>query len=680
MKRKFSSPFVQFFLRLPSGKLKTCYCAPTTTIFSLKQRVCSEDGYPTLNQTWFWNFRELKDDKTIWEEQLRNDITIQIRISSAKGWKPVHFACEIGKADALKKILKQNYTQADASNSGVTPLHLCCKVGFSDGVRILMRCASTIDPIDKKGATPLTEAIIYDKPMCAKLLLQHGANPDHMYKDECLLYIAAKMESFSCVDELIVHGASLKCSEENRCLCSLHDQLGFVLKLHLMLGKMMKNTKNERENTATDNMDICSMNCEERFYAEHKKVFLQYLQKNPGLIEGNLAYFFKHHDFFPFETKRDIIQGKITQLVQASTSPLKIKVTRSNILEESFVQVTEKIPTLEKFVSPTLKVKFRGEPGVDVGGVRKEWFLLLSRELLNPDYALFSVLPDCTYKPNILSHVNRHHLQYFRFIGYLIGLALINNVLLDFRLYSGFYKAVLNLPISRTDLKFEHEDLYKNLCSILENRECIEDLCLDFTADIMQFDEIKNFELKDGGASIPVTSDNVEEYVDLLTEFRLLKGIEKQMDSLVKGIDTIFPLSYLKLLTEKELEILLCGDKSLDIDDWKRNTLYSGYSRKSPQIQWFWKIVEDLTDRERELLLEFVTSSNRVPIGGFAFLMSGDGIKKFKIHKAPYYSERLPSSHTCFNELVLPEYPTQEILQERLLYAVVHSNKGFALS
>lgn len=42
-----------------------------------------------------------------------------------------------------------------------------------------------------------------------------------------------------------------------------------------------------------------------------------------------------------------------------------------------------------KELKKRLMVKFRGEEGLDYGGVAREWLHLLSREMLNPQYGLF---------------------------------------------------------------------------------------------------------------------------------------------------------------------------------------------------------------------------------------------------------------------------------------------------
>ncbi|KAK2114124.1 E3 ubiquitin-protein ligase, partial [Saguinus oedipus] len=55
-------------------------------------------------------------------------------------------------------------------------------------------------------------------------------------------------------------------------------------------------------------------------------------------------------------------------------------------------------------------------------------------------------------------------------------------------------------------------------------------------------------------------------------------------------------------------ELLLSGMPEIDVSDWIKNTEYtSGYEREDPVIQWFWEVVEDITQEERVLLLQFVT-------------------------------------------------------------------------
>lgn len=66
-----------------------------------------------------------------------------------------------------------------------------------------------------------------------------------------------------------------------------------------------------------------------------------------------------------------------------------------------------------------------------------------------------------------------------------------------------------------------------------------------------------------------------------------------------------------------------------------------------------------------------------MPLEGFKALQGIGGPQKFQIHKAFGRPDRLPSAHTCFNQLDLPEYETKEQLRERLHVALYEGREGF---
>ena len=66
-----------------------------------------------------------------------------------------------------------------------------------------------------------------------------------------------------------------------------------------------------------------------------------------------------------------------------------------------------------------------------------------------------------------------------------------------------------------------------------------------------------------------------------------------------------------------------------------------------------------------------------MPLGGFKVLQGVQGPTKFSIHKSYGAGERLPSAHTCFNQLDLPEYESKEQLAERLAMAIHEGREGF---
>ncbi|XP_016145867.1 LOW QUALITY PROTEIN: E3 ubiquitin-protein ligase HACE1-like [Sinocyclocheilus grahami] len=289
-----------------------------------------------------------------------------------------------------------------------------------------------------------------------------------------------------------------------------------------------------------------------------------------------------------------------------------------------------------------IAVRFHGEEGMGQGVVR-EWFDILSNEIINPDYALFTQSADGT----TFQH---------------LGLALYHRQLVNIYFTRSFYKHILGIPVSYQDVSSIDPEYAKNLQWILDND--ISDLGLELTFSV----ETDVFGTK-------------EEYVQLVTELRMTRAIQPQINAFLQGFHTFILPSLIQLFDEYELELLLSGMPEIDVMDWKKNTEYtSGYDLQEPVIQWFWEVVENLTQEERVLLLQFVTGSSRVPHGGFAFLLGGSGLQKFTIAAVPYTSNLLPTSSTCINMLKLPEYPSKDVLRDRLLVALHCGSYGYTMA
>ncbi|XP_078068547.1 E3 ubiquitin-protein ligase HACE1 isoform X2 [Mustelus asterias] len=326
-------------------------------------------------------------------------------------------------------------------------------------------------------------------------------------------------------------------------------------------------------------------------------------------------------------------------------------------------------------------VRFHGEEGMGQGVVR-EWFDILSSEIINPDYALFTQSADgTTFQPNSNSSVNPDHLNYFRFAGQILGLALYHRQLVNIYFTRSFYKHILGIPVNYQDVASIDPEYAKNLQWILDNDISDLGLELTFSVETDVFGAMEEVPLKPGGISILVTQENKAEYVQLVTELRMTRAIQPQINAFLQGFHLFIPPSLIQLFDEYELELLLSGMPEIDVADWKRNTEYtSGYEKDDPVIQWFWEVVEALTQEECVLLLQFVTGSSRVPHGGFAYLMGGSGLQKFTVAAVPYTSNLLPTSSTCINMLKLPEYPSKENLKDRILVALHCGSYGYTMA
>uniref|UniRef100_A0AAR2K4E1 E3 ubiquitin-protein ligase n=1 Tax=Pygocentrus nattereri TaxID=42514 RepID=A0AAR2K4E1_PYGNA len=353
---------------------------------------------------------------------------------------------------------------------------------------------------------------------------------------------------------------------------------------------------------------------------------------------------------------------------------IKIHVNRKTLFEDSFQQIMSFHP---QDLRRRLWIIFPGEEGLDYGGVAREWFFLLSHEVLNPMYCLFEYAGKDNYclQINPASSINPDHLKYFKFIGRFIAMALFHGKFIDTGFSLPFYKRILNKPLALKDLESIDPEYYNSLIWIKENNleEC--GLEMYFSVDKEILGEVTTHELKPDGGNILVTEENKEEYIRLVAEWRLSRRVEEQTQAFFEGFNEVLPQQYLQYLDAKELEVMLCGMQEIDLADWQRNTIYRHYARSSKQIIWFWQFVKEMDNEKRMRLLQFVTGTCRLPVGGFADLMGSNGPQKFCIEKVGK-ENWLPRSHTCFNRLDLPPYKSYEQLKEKLTLAI-EETEGF---
>ena len=79
------------------------------------------------------------------------------------------------------------------------------------------------------------------------------------------------------------------------------------------------------------------------------------------------------------------------------------------------------------------------------------------------------------------------------------------------------------------------------------------------------------------------------------------------------------------------------------------------------------------------LFIYFLLCS-QVPLDGFKALQGSDGTKQFNIQKAFGGTHLLPSAHTCFNQLDLPAYTSEDMLREKLMIAIKEGSEGFGFA
>ncbi|GLE00956.1 hypothetical protein PINS_up009753 [Pythium insidiosum] len=420
-------------------------------------------------------------------------------------------------------------------------------------------------------------------------------------------------------------------------------------------------------------------------FVEANRVLLNLLvREKPGLLDNSLAALIKMprcRAFVDFDNKRTYFQSAMRKLrqnalrTQVGSSSVRLSVRRDRIFEDSYYALRHRSGAE---LRRKLHVSFTGEEGIDAGGVTREWYVILAREIFNPNYVLFTSAADSpTFQPNPLSYVNKDHLHFFEFVGKVIGKAVADGQLLDAHFTRSFYKHILQLPISYHDMEAIDPEYYRNLHSILDNPIADLGLELTFSAEQSNFGRMEIVDLIPNGRHVAVTDENKMEYVKLVTHHRMATGIRQQIDAFLKGFHQLVPPELIAIFNENELELLISGMPEIDIDDLKSNTEYANYKPTDPVIRWFWNVLYTFNHEERALFLQFVTGTSKVPLEGFKALEGMRGTQKFNIHKAFGNPNALPSAHTCFNQLDLPEYESEDKLRQCLLLAIREGSEGF---
>ena len=405
-------------------------------------------------------------------------------------------------------------------------------------------------------------------------------------------------------------------------------------------------------------------------YEKYRKLIMQIIQNNILRLSTTFKFLLDYPEITGFQIRSSYFYSQMKKKIKNGT--LEFKVRRGNIFADSYSRLrnSKTDELLKRF-----RVSFIGEPGVDLGGVTRDWFTTLVKEIFNPNYALF--IPSANERsnqPNPLSYINEDHINYFRFAGKIIARALIEGLNLDAHLTTSFSKHILHHSVNLRDLEDVDEELHQSLVWMLNND--VEPLDMYFTADTDVLGEHQTVNLKPNGSNIKVTNENKEEFVNLMVERRLKGSIINQVNAFCEGFNSLIPYEDIKRFTPNELDLLICGIPEIDVEDLKRYTeIQEPYNANTPVIKFFFDAISKWDNENLAKLILFMTGSSQVPLNGF---------KSFKDMNKPITiapgggKERLPAAHTCFNRLDLPEYDSEEELNQKLMFAIQECNSfGF---
>ncbi|KAF2674656.1 hypothetical protein BT63DRAFT_16591 [Microthyrium microscopicum] len=377
-----------------------------------------------------------------------------------------------------------------------------------------------------------------------------------------------------------------------------------------------------------------------------------------------------------------------------------LNIRRKCIIEDSLQRISEAISSSEEEAKKALKVHFEGEDGIDAGGLRKEWFLLLVKELLDPDVGLFLYNEEtnfCYFNPSSLESSEQYQL-----VGAVLGLAIYNFTILDvpfppflFRKLAAAAPQGMGAEIHQGwrptwrpdigDLAQYDPALARNLQQILDyDGNVAEDIGAYFQIDTVNYGKIQQVSLGPGGENRVVNKKNREEYVDLYVDYLLDKAVRRQFEPFARGFFNVCGGNALSLFRGEEIELLIRGSGELDFNILRGTAVYENWKdddtdkditkgdeveTRFPVVKWFWELMELSEVDDQRRVLRWITGSDRIPAAGSLTI---------RIQCLGTEDDRLPQARTCFNMLQLWNYSSRRSFIRKFWYAVVES-EGFGL-
>ncbi|XP_031558665.1 probable E3 ubiquitin-protein ligase HERC4 isoform X2 [Actinia tenebrosa] len=373
------------------------------------------------------------------------------------------------------------------------------------------------------------------------------------------------------------------------------------------------------------------------------------------------------------EVHRRNVQSLISMAPSTPIHPcLVILVHRENIVQDTLTQITKSHPVdLKK----PLKVIFVNEEAVDVGGVRKEFFLLLLTELLDPKYGMFTCIEES--QTIWFNDLTFEESPMFLLIGVICGLAIYNSTIINLRFPPVLYKKLLHRKPTLDDFRAFKPSVARNLQYLLDyHDDDVEDTFgLDFQVVREKYGAVEKIDLIPNGSEVKVTAENREQYVDAYIDYNLNKSVHKQFEAFSMGFHRVCGGRVLDFFHPQELMEMVVGCQEYDFKIFEKVAEYKGeYYDRHLVIMNFWDVFHEFPLDMKKQFLAFLTGSDRVPILG---------MESLKIIIQPVaggeHGEHLPVAHTCFNLLDLPRYPTKEIMKNKLSQAIQYST-GFGLA
>ena len=390
-----------------------------------------------------------------------------------------------------------------------------------------------------------------------------------------------------------------------------------------------------------------------------------------------------------FYKKRIWLQKKINNFMLDNTKNNKpLIISRKNILKETFNQF---MSNQDLNFYRRIQINFVGEMAYDDGGVEREWYSELFKEIFSGKNNFFREIKEKSEAKGTYFIANqiedsddKNRDLYFSFIGRLFSKAILDKILIPYELNPIMLKYLLFSNYNDdndeqeeiqniydiNDIKYYDYEIYNSLQNILNtNFEENNNNEIYFIWNVNK----KEIELIENGKNILLNNDNKNIFVNKVVELICFKSIKTELKSLKNGLIGVIPLNFIKIFSIEEFNFILSGQQEINLNDWKANTIYKGnINEKNEVIKFFWEVLSELTNEQLLLFYRFCTGSTRVPIDGFSSLPGPKNkIIKFSIELRKNEDEnkkpqKLIIAQTCFNSIIIPEYKTKEEMEKAI--------------
>eukprot|EP00760_Papus_ankaliazontas_P010189 PhM_4_TR14220/c0_g1_i1/m.66571/K10594/HERC1; E3 ubiquitin-protein ligase HERC1 len=338
-------------------------------------------------------------------------------------------------------------------------------------------------------------------------------------------------------------------------------------------------------------------------------------------------------------------------------------------------------------------VVFAGEGAEDVGGPFREHIAEMCNELMSAALPLFVPTPNNRYNTGTFREcyfpsqrcTSSLHMSYYHFLGQLMGGAMRSNEPLGLYLPSMFWKRIVRQPVTTHDLEavdrmcLQCVEHVRNIEKEGVTHEAFDAMFATETFTTQLCDETV-VDLVEDGKQVPLTFDRRREYCDNMVACRLDEA-RPQIEAIRAGLATVIPEYLLALLTWEDIEYRVCGKPDFTVEELMNSTTYEGITKDDKRVVFMWRVLESATPTDRRNFLKFVSGRERLPVRLRIMPMhtpdapppASFGDTNVNTNSNTGSADRyLPKAATCFFALELPDYSSEDVMREKLLYAITH--------